>query len=83
MRPGLEPDVNVDIVDIQKGIQAALDFGYATKPEDRMVVEYCLQRHARGEEEGSVKSWLSHFGKGELTGWYMVMASAIQKYEEA
>ena len=44
-----------------------------------MVVEYCLWRHGRGEEAGAVQSWMSHFGKQNLEGWYVVLANAITK----
>lgn len=73
----LTPGVNVDRIDVANGVAAARQLGWIKNGNDEMVVSYCLARHARGEEAGAVRSWLSHFGKPNLTGWYVVLANAI------
>jgi hypothetical protein len=73
----LTPGVNVDPVDVGKGMTRALALGYGDTGNDRLTVEYALRRHARGEEDGAVKTWLGHFGKSALTGWYAVLAAAV------
>lgn len=73
----LTPGVNVDRVDLGAGMQKAMTLGYGDLPNDRLVVEYALRRHARGEEDGAERTWMSHFGASTLTGWRVVLAAAV------
>ncbi len=70
----LVPGVNVDKVDVGKGMQMAARMGYGD-PKSQMVVEYALMRHRRGEEDGAQKTAL---GEGiDLTSWYAILAASI------
>jgi hypothetical protein len=74
---------DLDHVDVAAGVQLAVRFGYGS-PEHRMVTEYALMRHARGEEEGAQRSALS--GGIDLTSWYAILAAALasaQSYDLA
>lgn len=73
----LTPGVNVDALDHKAGVDKARELEYIGDSNDRMVVEYALLRHARGEEDGAEKTWLGHFGSNNLTGWRMVLAAAM------
>ena len=75
MRPGLKTGVNVDAVDIAAGIAQAKAIGYYSG-EELMVVEYALRRHARGEEDGAVRTWVSYY-PNNLAAWYMILAVAV------
>lgn len=75
MRPGLIPGVNVDRVDVTTGLDAAKRIGYDDW-RAQMVVEHCLMRHRRGEEEGAQQLWLSEYPH-DLTSWLMILAHAI------
>lgn len=76
MRPGLIVGVNVDAVDIERGKRCAAELGY-DGPTAQMVVEYALQRHGRGEEDGAQRTWLSYHGS-DLTSWFVILAAAIE-----
>lgn len=52
MRTNLTTGVNVDKVNIQACLKEFDKLGYESQ-ETRMVVEYALQRWARGEEEAA------------------------------
>ncbi len=67
------PGVNVDRIDVQAGMTAAAAIGFAD-PKSQMVVQYALQRWARGEEDGSLKSF--HSGGVDLTSAYQILAAA-------
>ena len=73
----LTPGVNVDKINIENGIAAAKKLGWIQNGEDQMVVDYALRRHARGEESGAQQTWMSHFGKANLTGWFVVLANGM------
>lgn len=75
MRPGLIPGLNVDLVDVAAGVEHAKTLGY-TSSLDRMVVEYALMRHQRGEEAGAESTWCSYFPH-DLTSWKAILATAI------
>lgn len=81
MRPGLIPDVNVDRVDVEAGLRKAAELGY-DDPVARMVAEYALMRHRRGEEEGAERSWLAQFPR-DLTSWKVILASAVAEADRA
>lgn len=80
MRPGLIPGVNVDRVNVAAGLEMAARIGY-DDPIAQMVAEYALMRHARGEEDGAEKSWMSQFSN-DLTSWRMILAHAIAEPNE-
>jgi hypothetical protein len=73
----LTPGVNVDPVDIAAGFSMARTLGFMEHANDRMVVEYALQRAARGEESEAFDTWAGQFGKGTRSGWMAVLASAV------
>jgi hypothetical protein len=73
----LEPGVNVDKVNIARGMKVARDLGYCTTPNESMVVEYALQRWQRGEEDGAEASWMSEFGKSSYGDFRVVLAAAV------
>lgn len=70
----LVPGVSVDIVDIEAGMAMAAQLGY-TSPTDQMITHYALRRHARGEEDGAQRTWLSYHTR-DLTSWYAILAAA-------
>lgn len=78
MRSGLVPGVNVDRVDVAAGIAQARGLGYAA-PEELMVIEYALMRHARGEEDGAERTIISH--RIDFTSWRMILAAAVAASE--
>ena len=72
----LQPGVNVDELDIASGMKAAAEqFGYGDW-QAQIVVEACLQRHRRGEEESATKLWLSEYPR-DLTSWYAILVHAM------
>lgn len=73
------PGYNVDRVNVAAGLAQAVLFGY-TGPESRMLVEYALMRHAKGEEDGAQKTALG--GGISLTAWYAILAAAITTAEQ-
>ncbi len=75
MRPGLVPGHTVDRVDVAAGMEFAAKLGY-NGPTAQMIVEYALMRHARGEEAGAQRTWLSYFPR-DLTSWTAILARAI------
>ena len=71
----LVPGRNVDKVDVAAGMRQAAKSGYKS-PYEQMVVEYALMRHARGEEAGAERTWISYYPRN-LTSWYMILAAAV------
>ena len=69
------PGVNVDKVDLDAGMTKAIELGY-TSGQDRMVVEYALMRHQRGEEDGAQRTFLSYFPH-DMTSWRVILATAV------
>lgn len=69
------PGYNVDRVDIDAGLDAAVELGFDSA-EDEMVTEYALMRWARGEEDGAERTWLRQHPR-DLTSWRMVIAAAV------
>lgn len=74
MKSRLIPGVNVDRVDVDAGIAQARQLGYAD-PEELMVIQYALMRHARGEEDGAERTILSH--RVAFTPWRVILAAAV------
>lgn len=76
MRPGLVVGHNVDRIDVNAGLEELKRIGEFT-PESRMVIEYALQRWARGEEEqaerGAIDDTFHGIGFG---AWRRVLAAA-------
>jgi hypothetical protein len=76
MRHGLTPGHNVDKVDVAAGLRELKACGN-TNPHTRMVIEYALQRHARGEEELAQRTAIAPDLHGvDLTTWFRVLAVA-------
>jgi hypothetical protein len=78
MRTGLIPGVNVDRIDVAAGMRALVECGYpASEVERHMVIQYALQRWARGEEEAARRGAIDKAFHGiNLTSWIRVLASA-------
>lgn len=76
MHPSLVPGVNVDVVNVERGMARAAELGYATTWRERMVIDYALRRWGMGEEEGADRTFLSQFPHA-LTDWRAILASAI------
>lgn len=68
----LTPGLNVDVIDVIAGAHEAAQIGYGD-PQSQMVVEYALQRWARGEEDGAL-----HTIRGfiDVTSFYRIVAAA-------
>ena len=70
----LVPGHNVDKVSIPAGLREAQAAGYGTELAQQ-VVWYALWRHARGEEDGAERTWLSEYPH-DLTSWKRILAAA-------
>jgi len=73
VKPGLVPGWNVDKLDIAAGVREAAVMGF-DDGEAQMVAEYALQRWARGEEDGAIKT--ARAGGIDLTSLYRMVAAA-------
>jgi hypothetical protein len=77
MRPGLSPGDNVDRIDIAAGLRELAACGYDDSAKTRLVIEYALQRWARGEEEAALRGAIDRTFHGiDLTSWVRVLAAA-------
>lgn len=80
MRTGLIVGYNVDRLDIDAGMRELSECGWPDSLENsrtRMVIQYCLQRWARGEEEAAQRGAVDiDFHGITLTCWYRVLAAA-------
>ena len=77
LRPGLVPGHNVDRIDLEAGLRELAACGY-TDPCTVMVVDYALNRHARGEEQAALRGAIDRSFHGiDLTSWYRVLAAAL------
>ena len=75
MRQGLAPGLNVDRIDVAAGLRELVACGYDDSIKTRMVIEYALQRWARGEEEAAQKAAIDRTFHGiDLTSWCRVLA---------
>jgi hypothetical protein len=73
----LIPGVNVDRIDIDSGLRALGECGY-NEPRTRMVIEYALQRWARGEEDAAERGAIDRGFHGiDFGSWRRVLAAAI------
>jgi len=81
----LQPGVNVDALDIPAGIRMLKEVCGYTGPNTEMLIEYCLRRHARGEEEQAQRQAIGNYpdlsneeraASINLTSWGMVLAAA-------
>ena len=79
MRPGLVVGVNVDPIDVAAGMRELVACGYpASEGERHMVIEYALQRWARGEEAQAQRGAIGKDFHGiDLTSWIRVLAAAM------
>jgi len=77
MRQGLVPGHNVDRVDVAAGLRELEACGYK-EVETKMVIEYALMRHARGEEEAAQRGAIDREFHGiSFTCWTRVLAAAM------
>ena len=70
------PGYDVDRIDVAAGLRELTACGY-DDPHTTMVIEYALQRHARGEEAAAQKGAIDRSFHGiSLTCWFRVLAAA-------
>lgn len=71
------PGVNLDRIDTRAGLRELAACGYGDDPRTVMVIEYALQRWARGEEEQAERGAIDRDFHGiDLTSWRRVLAAA-------
>jgi len=69
---------NVDRIDVPAGLRELKECGYNDSPETTMVIEYALQRWARGEEAAAEKGAIDQSFHGiSVTCWRRVLAAAV------
>jgi hypothetical protein len=72
------PGHNVDALDIAAGMRELVACGYDDSPETTMVIQYALQRHARGEEAAAERGAIDKTFHGiSFTCWRRVLAAAM------
>lgn len=78
MRAGLTAGVNVDRLDVQAGLRELVACGYPeTDTQRHLVIEYALNRWARGEEEQARRGAIDLSFHGiKLTAWIRVLSAA-------
>lgn len=82
LKPGMllgprVPGYNVDPVDVAAGLRELNTIGY-TGPHTVMVIEYALQRWARGEEDDAERGAIDLAFYGiDFGSWRRVLAAAI------
>lgn len=77
MRTGLIPGHNVDRINIAAGMRELIACGYIESIETRVVIEYALQRWARGEEESAQRGAIDRSFHGiDLGSWIRVLCAA-------
>lgn len=82
MRQGLVPGYNVDKINVKAGLEELTKIGY-TDSRTIMVIEYNLNRWAKGEEEAAQKAAIDKDFYGvDLTTWIRVLAAAMGKANE-
>lgn len=70
--------VNKDALDIAAGIRELAACGYTDSAETQMVIQYALQRWARGEEAQAERGAIDRSFHGiDLTSWRRVLAAAM------
>lgn len=83
MRTGLIPGINVDRLDVAKGLRELAACGYH-EAETVMVVDYALKRWARGEEEAARRGATDKDFHGiALICWYRVLGAAMAGAQQA
>lgn len=71
------PGHNVDALNVAAGLRELKAIGY-DEPHTVMVIEYALQRWARGEEEQAQRGAIDRSFHGiDLTCWLRVLAAAM------
>ena len=78
MRPGLITGVNVDAIDVDAGMRELVACGCPKTDQVRhWVIQYALERWARGEEEAAQRGAIDQSFHGiDLTSWLRVLAAA-------
>lgn len=78
MRNNLIIDYNVDKINVKAGLEELAKTGY-TDSRTVLVIEYNLNRWARGEEAAAQKGAIDKDFYGvDLTTWMRILAVAIQ-----
>ena len=76
MRQGLVLEYNVDKINVEAGLKELVKTGY-TDVRTIMVIEYNLNRWAKGEEKAAQKGAIDKDYYGiDLTSWIRVLAAA-------
>lgn len=80
----LKPGVNLDRLDIAAGMRELVECGYPeTEVERHTVIQYALQRWARGEEEAAQRGAIDNSFHGiSLTCWIRVLAASMAAAEQ-
>jgi len=82
MRPGLIVGYNADPVDIEAGLRELVACGYDDTIETTMIIQYALQRWARGEEEAAERGAIDRDFHGiAFACWRRVLAAAVSSGE--
>ena len=77
MRTGLIAGHNVDRIDVAAGLRELAACGYH-EAETTMVIDYALNRWARGEEEAAARGAIDRDFHGiALICWYRVLGAAM------
>jgi hypothetical protein len=77
MRQGLVTGHNVDRIDVSAGLRELIACGYGDSVETRFVIQYALQRWARGEEEAAKRGAIDRGFHGiDFGSWVRVLAAA-------
>jgi hypothetical protein len=80
MRQGLVSGVNVDKINVSAGLRELAACGWpmdGSNVETYMVIQYALQRWARGEETAALRGAIDKSFHGiPITCWYRVLAAA-------
>ena len=72
------PGYNLDRIDVESGLRELVACGYPPEEmETRFVIQYALQRWARGEEEAAQRGAIDKTFHGiDLMSWTRVLAAA-------
>lgn len=85
MDHSLRPGHNVDHVDVAAGLERLTQLGWSPVPDasTHMLIEFCLMRHARGEEAAAERQAIAQDDPEmrdvavDFTSWRVILASAI------
>lgn len=65
----------LDPINVEAGLAEAYLIGYSPNTNGSMLIAYCLERWAKGEEKHAEKTAL---GMGlDVTAWYRILAAGM------